>query len=123
VREKAFRTSTTICLEKSAGFPVELVYIGVRPRNEETRRPIVAKARYIVDLSSFSEDDLEKQIRYIPHLPSDYYVDVLWKKQDECWETSKFKGDRLIAVADGSTFDDAMIHALLIGLQPDEPAE
>lgn len=104
-----------------AGFPVQLVYRGIRRRNDDTRRPIVARANYFFDPGSFLEDDSKKQMRYIPRLPSDYYVDVVWKKQDECWETSKFKGDRLIAVADGNTFEGAMIHTLLIGLQPDEP--
>jgi len=105
-----------------AGFPVQLVYCGVRPRNDKTRKPIVARASYFFDPGSFLENDLKSQMRYLPRLPSDYYVDVLWNKRDECWETSKFKGDRLIAVADGNTFDGAMIHTLLIGLQQDEPA-
>ena len=77
-----------------AGFPVELVYVGVRPRNDVSRRPIVVKAR---DLGSFSEDDSRKQIRYLPRLPGDYYVEVAWKKETGCWETSKFKADQLIA--------------------------
>jgi hypothetical protein len=110
------------CAPLLAGFPVKLVYRGVRPRNDDTRKPIVARANYFFDPGSFHEDDSRKQMRYLPHLASDYYVDVLWKKQKACWETSKFKGGRLIAVADGRTFDGAMTHTLLIGLQPDEPA-
>ena len=53
-------------------FPVQLVYIGVRPRNDETRKPIVVKARYSFDPGSFFEDASEKEMRYVPNLPSDY---------------------------------------------------
>lgn len=105
-----------------AGFPVHLVYIGVRPRNDETRKPIVVKARYSFDPGSFFEDASEKEMRYVPNLLSDYRVDVAWEKRSRRWRTSKSEGKRLLFYAADRDFETAMRQTLAIGLQPDEPA-
>jgi hypothetical protein len=105
-----------------AGFPVQLVYIGVRPRKSENRKPIVVKARYSFDPESFFEDASEKQMRYVSNLPSDFHVDVAWKKESRHWRTCKFEGRRPLSYATGEDFDAVMRKTLAIGLQPDEPA-
>lgn len=105
-----------------AGFPVQLIYIGVRLRNDETRKPIVLKARYSFDPGSFFEDASEKEMRYLPNLPSGYRVDVAWEKRPKRWRTSKSEGQRALFYATGRDFETVMRKTLAVGLQPDEPA-
>jgi hypothetical protein len=105
-----------------AGFPVQLVYIGVRPRNDETRKPIVVKARYRFDPGSFFEDGRTKEMRYILNLPSDFYVDVAWEKKPKRWRAAKCEGSRLLSYEAGKDFETVMRKTLAVGLQPDEPA-
>jgi hypothetical protein len=45
--------------EALSGLPVLLVYIGVRPREDGTHRPIIAKAHRLFDPESFRENDLD----------------------------------------------------------------
>ena len=105
-----------------AGFPVQLVYIGVRPRKDETGKPIVVKARYSFDAGSFFEDDSKKELRYVSVLPSDFYVDVILEKRAKRWTTFKCEGNRVVFHAKGRNFEEAMKKTLAAGLQPDEPA-
>lgn len=105
-----------------AGFPVQLVYVGVRPRNDGTRKPIVMKARYSFDPGSFFENSSEKNMGYISNLPSDFRVDVAWEKTANRWRTCKFQGTRPLSYTTGEDFDTVMRQTLAVGLQPDEPA-
>ena len=104
-----------------AGFPVQLVYIGVRPRNDETLKLIVVKARYHFDPGSFFEDASQKELRYVSNIPSDFRVDVAWEKTSKRWRTCKFEGTRPLSYAAGEDFDTVMRQTLAVGLQPDEP--
>jgi hypothetical protein len=106
-----------------AGFPVQLAYIGVRPRNDGSRKPIVVKARYAFDPGSFFENDLKKEMRYRSCLPSDFFVDVIRLKKSQDWQTFKYDKNRLLFHATGSQFEEAMKNTLAIGLYPDEPAK
>jgi hypothetical protein len=104
------------------GFPVQLVYVGVRARNDEGRKPIVVKAYYNFDPGSYFENATKRQMSYRSRLPSDFYVDVLWRKLTKCWETYKFSGSGLLSHAAGESFEEVMRSTLAIGLQADEPA-
>jgi hypothetical protein len=105
-----------------AGFPVQLVYIGVRPRNDETRKPIVMRAYYRFDPGSFFEDESLKELRYLPSLPSDFRVDVAWEKKSSRWRTCKLEGNRPLSYVVGEDFKAVMTETLASGLHPDEPA-
>lgn len=105
-----------------AGFPVQLVYIGVRPRNDETRKLMVVKARYWLDPETCFETDDRKEVRYYSVLYSSYYVDVTWQKSARRWNTFKCKGSLLLSQATGRTFEEAMRNTLTAGLDPCEPA-
>lgn len=105
-----------------AGFPVQLAYIGVRLRNDGTQKPIVVKARYCFDPASFFEDSSEREMRYVPRLPSDYRVDVAWEKRSRNWRTFKFEGTRPVFFARDTDFDIVMRKTLAIGLESNEPA-
>jgi hypothetical protein len=104
------------------GFPVQLVYIGVRPRNDETRKPRVVKARYHFDPESFFEDASEKGMRYVSNIPSDFHVDVAWEKRSERWRTCKFEGKRPLFYVTDKDFEAVMRQTLAVGLHPEEPA-
>ena len=104
------------------GFPVQLVYIGVRPRNDETRKPRVVKARYHFDPESFFEDASEKEMRYVSNIPSDFHVDVAWEKRSERWRTCKFEGKRPLFYVTDKDFEAVMRQTLAVGLHPEEPA-
>jgi hypothetical protein len=80
------------------------------------------KARYSFDPGSFFEDAYVKEMRYVSNVPSDFHVDVAWKKKSKQWRTSKFEGRRLLSYATGKDFETVMREALTVGLQPDEPA-
>ena len=101
---------------------MQLVYIGVRPRNDETRKPIVVKARYSFDPATFFETGSTKEMKYLSRLASDFYVDVVWNKLTKRWQTFKCEGNRLLFYAAGADFEKAMRDTLAVGLQPDEPA-
>jgi hypothetical protein len=105
-----------------AGFPVQLVYVGVRPRNDETRKPIVVKSPYSFDPGTFFKSTSGKEMRYPSTLSSVFYVDVIWKKSARRWNTFKCKGNELLFHATGRNFEQAMKNTLAAGLHSDEPA-
>jgi len=105
-----------------AGFPVQLVYIGVRPRKDETGKPIAVKSRYSFDPGSFIQDDARKQMRYLPLISSEFYVDIIWETRNDRWTTFKYEGNRLVCEASGDNFDEAMRKTLAAGLELNEPA-
>jgi hypothetical protein len=49
-----------------------------------------------------------------------YFVCVIFEKQTRRWQTEKYKGEKLIRSAFGSTFDGAMIHTTMDGPEPGE---
>jgi hypothetical protein len=89
--------------EALAGFPVQLVYIGVRLRKDGTHRPIIVKARYFFDPESFRKNELKKEMLYHSHIPSAFYVKVLWHKETQHWDTFKCHGNRLVFHATGTS--------------------
>jgi hypothetical protein len=105
------------------GFPVQLVYVGVRPRNDDTQKLIVMKSRYSFDPATFFETSKGKEMRYQSQLSSAFYVDVLWEKSSRRWETFKCQGNELLFHAKGKDFELAMKNTLAAGLHPDEPAK
>jgi len=61
-------------------------------------------------------------MHYRSRLASDFYVEVIFYKVPERWETLKFRGAELIAVASAASFEEAMTNSVAIALHPDEPA-
>ena len=39
------------------------------------------------------------------------------------WETTKCRGDEVVSLADGRSFEQAMMQTTLVGLRPDEPSD
>lgn len=59
-------------------------------------------------------------MRYFTKPMNSFSVRVTFDKKAGRWQTEKFKGEKLIQTAFGSTFDQAMIHTTMGGLEPDE---
>jgi hypothetical protein len=49
-----------------------------------------------------------------------YRVLVIHNKNSGSWRTEKFRGDKLICLAAGATFDQAMLQTTMIGAEEDE---
>ena len=49
-----------------------------------------------------------------------YFVRVIFEKQTRRWQAEKYKGEKLIRSAFGSTFDGAMLHTTMGGPEADE---
>jgi hypothetical protein len=100
----------------------ECVFVGVRPRNDDTQKLIVVKSRYSFDPATFFETSDGKEMRYQSQLSSVFYVDVLCEKSSWRWETFKCEGNQVLFHATGKDFEQAITNTLAAGLHPDEPA-
>jgi hypothetical protein len=57
---------------------------------------------------------------YFTKHPNGYRVLVIHNKNRGSWQTEKFRGDKLICLAAGSTFDGAMIQTTMVGAEEGE---
>ncbi len=96
------------------GFPLNLLYTALVPGR------CVRVALYEPDPVTFVEDADIKQMMYYPAQPSRYSVRVIYKKKQGCWQTFKYREDKLIRCAFGPTFQNAMLHTTFGGPEPDE---
>ncbi len=103
-----------------AGFPVNLLYVSVR---KHLFRKRIASCCYLFDPASYIEDSDKREMTYFPRMKSRSRVKVEYHKNKGSWETLKYKGDKLVALALGPEFDGAMMQTTVIGLQPDEPID
>ena len=62
-------------------------------------------------------------MRYVNRTDHRYHVRIIINKRSGKIETSKYKGKRLMSQGSGNGFDQAMMHATLCGLEPDEGNE
>jgi hypothetical protein len=98
-----------------AGFPVSVIYTGVRDG-------VLARSCYIAFPSTFSEDAECRELIYAPRQPALYSIHILHKKGAEQWEIFKIHGERVICESGGKTIKQAMLHATMMPLESDEPA-
>jgi hypothetical protein len=103
-----------------AGFPLNLMYTGLRDVDgQDQARP--AAACYWFDPGTYREDELWREMLYLPREESPYYVRVTVRKDTGAWDTCKYRGEALICAASGPNYEIAMLHATLAGLESDEP--
>jgi hypothetical protein len=57
---------------------------------------------------------------YFPKLQNGYRVRVIYNKDRGNWQTEKVRGDILLCLAAGPTFDKAMIQTTMVGAKADE---
>jgi len=48
------------------------------------------------------------------------WIRVIFEKKTGRWLTEKYKGEKLVRSACGSTFEHAMVHTTMGGPEPDE---
>ena len=114
--ERAWHEKRGVLLE---GFPLNILFAAIRNDVETGQQPVLETC-YWPDLATFREDPERKEICYFTKPMNAYFVRVILEKKTGEWQTQKFKGEELIRSAFGRTFDEAMIHTTLTGLEPDE---
>jgi len=57
---------------------------------------------------------------YVTKPKNGYSIRVIFEKATGQWRTEKFKGNELIQATFGSTFEQAMIHTTMSGLEAAE---
>lgn len=103
-----------------AGFPVNLVYAGLRaPADAGPARPV--SSSYVFDPGSYREDETSRRLDYFSREASPYWVRVSTRKEAPGLEVTKYRGETVVALCAGADSDGAMIQATLVGLAPDEP--
>ena len=104
-----------------AGFPLNIMFTGLRKQQNGTQQFI--SACYWFDPGTYPEDEVKRQMRYVNRTGTRYHVEIIIDKRSGMIETSKYKGESLISQGNGKSFDQAIIHATLCGLEPDEGNE
>ena len=102
-----------------AGFPLNLLYGGVRAGDGEGH-PRPTATCYWFDPGTYREDEQVREMLYVPREESAYYVRVTLQKDTGVWTTYKYRGDTLICMASGPDFKTAMLHTTMVGRQADE---
>ncbi len=104
-----------------AGFPLNLMFTGIR--KQRAGPPHIIAACYWFDPGTYLEDEEVRQMTYFSRTDYGYHVEVVINKKSGMIKTSKYKAKRLISQGNGKSFDQAMIHATLCGVEPDEGTE
>lgn len=104
-----------------AGFPLNIMFTGIRKQRGGRSRMIAAC--YWFDPGTYQEDEATKRMTYLSRTDYGYHVEVTINKQSGAIESRKYKGQKLISQSHGDSFDRAMIHATLCGVEPDEGTE
>jgi hypothetical protein len=101
------------------GFPLNILFAAIR-NDAQTGQRSVVEACYWPDLATFREDSERKEICYFTKPMNAYFVRVVFEKKTGRWRTEKINGETVIRSAFGRTFDEAMLHTTMTGLEPDE---
>ena len=101
------------------GFPLNILFAGLT-NGAQTRKASLIRVLYWPDLATFYEDSERKGMWYFTKPTNGYWIRVVFDKKTAWWLTEKFKGDKRIRLAEGATFDGAMIHTTMGGPEPDE---
>ena len=104
-----------------AGFPLNIMFTGIRHQPDGSTRFVAAC--YWFDPGTYQEDKATKQMTYLSRRDYGYHVEVTINKQSGAIESRKYKGQKLISQSHGDSFKQAMIHATLCGVEPDEGQE
>jgi hypothetical protein len=125
-----------------AGFPVNLLYSQIaNPEiDKETAKfllmmcafdsakfladkQLCKKVRavwYFPDPVSYIEDEHITQMRYKSRKASHYSVTITWDKDQNRWETRKYKGEEMVCFAFGEDYSSAMLRTTKFGPKVDE---
>jgi hypothetical protein len=102
---------------------LDLAFTGTRkPKSAEEPLQIVS-SRYQFDLGSFGEDPDKRKLTYRSPSNNEYRVEIVINRDNSVIEVSKFRGQNLLLQVSGATFDGAMAHATMCGMEGDEWAD
>ena len=104
-----------------AGFPLNIMFTAIR--KQRAGPPHIIAACYWFDPGTYQENEEERQMTYVSRTDYGYHVEVVINKQSGAIESRKYKGQKLISQSHGDSFKQAMIHATLCGVEPDEGTE
>jgi hypothetical protein len=104
-----------------AGFPLNIMFTGIRKQPGGT--PHIIAACYWFDPGTYQEDEAIRRMTYVSRTDCSYHVEVIINKQAGFIESRKYKGKKLISQSHDDSFDQAMVHARLRGVEPDEGKE
>lgn len=102
-----------------AGFPCNILFAKIT-NGTRSRPQRAVQALYWPSLETFRDGPHRKEMRYFTRPPSEYFIRVIFEKKSGYWRTEKFKGKRLVRLAQGPTFDTAMLHTTFGGPELDE---
>jgi hypothetical protein len=102
---------------KLAGFPLNIAY--ARARNSNAG-PNLESVIYWPDLDTYRADSDHRELCYFTKHPNGYRVRVSHYEGSGKWQTDKFRGDILVCLAAGPTFDKTMIQTTMAGAHPGE---
>jgi hypothetical protein len=125
-----------------AGFPANLLYSQIidpktdpetskfllmicafdptRLLSDEQFRTKVRAVWYYPDPTSYVEDAHKRQMQYDSRKAGEYSITVAWDKDQNRWETHKYKGNELVCLAFGEDFNSAMWQTTAFGPRLDE---
>ena len=104
-----------------AGFPLNIVYTFVPRESKYNEMLAIITASYEPDLATFRETKKTRELTYFNREGGTYSVRVVLDRASGRLETSKYKGDKLVACASGLNFESAMVQTTLVGIERDEP--
>jgi hypothetical protein len=98
------------------GFPLNILFAGIT-NDGQTGQQSLVDVCYEPAPETFREDSQRKEMRYFTKPKNGYFIRVIFEKKTGRWQTEKYKGDRLIRSAFGSTFKQAMLHTTMDGTE------
>ena len=104
-----------------AGLPLNITYACVQRAESDQSKMLGITACYEPDLATFRETKKTRTMTYRNSEGGTYRVRVVLNRASGRLETFKYKGKKLIASATGMSFESAMVHTTLVGIERDEP--
>lgn len=100
-----------------AGFPLDIMFTGIRQEPDGNTRMVAAC--YWFDPGTYREDKKKRQLTYVSRKKGRYHLRVTFKRTGVI-KTRKYKGTKLVCCAHGDSFEMAIIHATIVGMELDE---
>ena len=104
-----------------AGLPLNIMYACVeRAESDQSKMLALITACYEPALATFRETKKTRELTYFNREGGTYRVRVVLHRASGRLETFKYKGRKLVACASGMSFESAMAHTTLVGIEKDE---
>lgn len=105
--------------QRLLGFPLNILFGGIT-LDRQTGRESLVHVCYEPSPETYRENSKRKEMRYFTTPTNGFSVRVIFDKETGRWRSEKFRGPKLIRMAQGSTFEQVMIHTTMDRPEPDE---